>query len=98
MELTRETIRESVERAGGDHWRALKEHHEDAYPASRPTPGDICRAEAERLNAAGLGGVSEFELVESRVERVGPAVRITHVLAYRGVELHFLTEPFTNYK
>ncbi len=48
MPFTRESVRESVERAGDDHWRALKEHHEDAYPASRPTPGDVCRAEADQ--------------------------------------------------
>src|SRR5919202_1202411 len=50
MPYTRAQVREAVERAGDDHWRALIRHHEDAYPASRPTPGDVCRAEAERLN------------------------------------------------
>ena len=98
MPYTRESVRESVERAGDDHWRALKEHHEDAYPASRPTPGDVCRAEAERLNAAGLGDAADFELVESRVERVGPTVRITHVLNFRPLGLRLLTEPFTDYE
>ena len=48
-------VREAIERAGDEHWQALIDFHEDAYPASRPTPGDICRAEAERLNALGLG-------------------------------------------
>ena len=55
MPFTREVIRESVERAGDEHWKALRDHHEDAYPASRPTPGDVCKAEAERLNEMGLG-------------------------------------------
>jgi hypothetical protein len=53
MAYTREQVREAVERAGDEHWQALIRHHEDAYPASRPTPGDVCRAEAERLNQLG---------------------------------------------
>src|SRR5256712_7753020 len=65
MPFTREDIRESVERAGDEHWKALRDHHEDAYPASRPTPGDVCKAEAERLNEMGLGDAKEFELVRS---------------------------------
>src|SRR3989442_1187197 len=65
MPFTREDIRESVERAGDAHWKALRDHHEDAYPASRPTPGDVCKAEAERLNEMGLGGAKEFELVDA---------------------------------
>ncbi|HTC23491.1 MAG TPA: hypothetical protein VK688_03965 [Gemmatimonadales bacterium] len=98
MPFTRDDIRASVERAGDTHWRALVAHHEDAYPASRPTPGDVCRAEAERLNELGLGSASEFELVESRVERVGEAeVRLTHVLRYTPLNLRLLLEPFTNY-
>ena len=49
MPLTRDDIRESVERAGDEHWDALRHHHEDAYPNPKPTPGDVCKAEAERL-------------------------------------------------
>jgi len=98
MAFTREAIRESVERAGDEHWRALVAHHEDAYPASRPTPGDVCRAEAERLNGLGLGGASDFELVETRVERAGDAeVRLTHVFRFKPLNLRLLLEPFTNY-
>ena len=97
MPFTRESIRESVEHAGDEHWRALVRHHEDAYPASRPTPGDICRAEAERLSQLGLGGSVEFELLESRVERVGAEVRLTHVFRYKPLDIRLLTEPFTNY-
>src|SRR3989442_147099 len=41
MPFTREDIRESVERAGDAHWKALRDHHEDAYPASRPTPARL---------------------------------------------------------
>jgi hypothetical protein len=41
MAYTREQVREAVERAGDEHWQALIRHHEDAYPASRPTPGDV---------------------------------------------------------
>jgi len=97
MPFTRERIRESVERAGDEHWQALIRHHEDAYPASRPTPGDVCRREAERLNALGLADVPGTELAETRVERVGDAVRITH--RFRRDEAEpFETEPFTNYE
>lgn len=98
MPFTREQIRESVERAGDEHWRALVQHHEDAYPASRPTPGDVCRAEAERLNALGLADHPELKLVESRVEREGSAVRITHVFEYGNKKARLLTEPFINYE
>jgi hypothetical protein len=98
MAFTREAIRASVERAGDDHWRVLVAHHEDAYPASRPTPGDVCRAEADRLNSLGLGDSADLELVESRVERAGHAdVRLTHVFRYKPLNLRFLLEPFTNY-
>src|SRR5438034_8125314 len=37
MPLTRDDIRESVERAGDEHWDALRRHHEDAYPNPKPT-------------------------------------------------------------
>jgi hypothetical protein len=96
--FTREQIRDSIERAGEDHWQALIRHHTDAYPESRPTPGDVTRAEAERLTALGLGDEPNLELVESRVERVGPAVRITHVFEDRDKGNRFETEPFTGYE
>src|SRR6266581_3410163 len=76
MPFTREAIRDSVERAGDEHWRALVAHHEDAYPASRPTPGDVCRAEAERLNGLGLGDSTDLTLVETRVERTDSTIRV----------------------
>jgi hypothetical protein len=95
--FTREQIRESIERAGDAHWQALIRHHTDAYPESRPTPGDVARAEAERLNALGLGDNPNLELVESRVEQVPPAVRITHVFEDRAKGTRFETEPFTGY-
>ena len=98
MAFTREQIRESIERAGDAHWQALIRHHTDAYPASRPTPGDVARAEAERLNALGLGDNPDLELVESRVERVDPAVRITHVFEDRAKDTRFETEAFTGYE
>ena len=98
MAFTREAIRESVERAGDEHWRALVAHHEDAYPASRPTPGDVCRAEAERLNGLGLGEAKDLELVETRVERAGDSeVRLTHVFRFKPLNLRLLLEPFTDY-
>jgi hypothetical protein len=98
MAFTREQIRESVERAGDEHWQALIHHHTDAYPESPPTPGQVARAEAERLNALGLGDNPDVELVESRVERVPPAVRITHVFENHAEGTQFETEPFTGYE
>ena len=98
MAFTRNQIRDSIERAGDEHWQALIRHHEDAYPESRPTPGDVAKAEAERLNDLGLGDNPDVELVESRVERVDPAVRITHVFADHAKGTRFETEPFTGYE
>lgn len=98
MPLNREDIRESIERAGDTYWEALVRHHTDVYPESNPTPGDVCRGEAERLNDLGLGDNSNLELVESRVERVPPAVQITHVFEDRENGSQFETEPFANYE
>jgi hypothetical protein len=98
MAFTRQQIRDSIERAGDAHWQALIRHHTDAYPESPPTPGDVARAEAERLNALGLGDNPDFKLVESRVERVPPAVRITHVFDDRTKGTRFEIEPFTGYE
>jgi hypothetical protein len=98
MPFTREQVREAVERAGDEHWQALIRHHEDAYPASRPTPGDVCRREAERLTALGLADVSGVELAETRVERAGDAVRITHLFHVGPRRAPLLTEPFTGYE
>jgi hypothetical protein len=97
MAFTREQIRDAIERAGDEHWQALIRHHEDAYPASRPTPGDVARGEAERLNGLGLGGDPNVTLLESRVERLPSAVRITHVFENRQKGTRFETEPFTGY-
>jgi hypothetical protein len=94
MAFTRAQVREAVEAAGDEHWQALIRHHEDAYPESRPTPGDVCRAEAERLNQLGLG---ELTLVETRVERTEPSVRIVHVFEYGPEKARLLTEPFEGY-
>jgi hypothetical protein len=98
MAFTREQIRASIERAGDAHWQALIRHHTDAYPQSPPTPGDDARSEAERLNALGLGDKPNLTLVESRVERVPPAVRITHVFEDRDKGTRFETEPFIGYE
>ena len=97
MAFTRGDVRAAVERAGDEHWQALIRHHEDAYPASRPTPGDICRAEAERLNELGLGDAADLALVETRVERLDDAVRLVHVLEYGPRQARLLTEPFEGY-
>jgi hypothetical protein len=98
MAFTRSQIRDSIERAGDEHWQALIRHHEDAYPESRPTPGDVAKAEAARLNELGLGDNPDVELVESRVEREGSSVRITHVFEDREKGERFETEPFTGYE
>ena len=98
MAFHRDDIRGSIERAGDEHWEALVRHHTDVYPESNPTPGDVCRAEAERLNNLGLGDSSNLQLVESRVERIPPAVRITHTFKDRARDTQFETEPFTNYE
>ena len=97
MAFTREQIRDSIERAGDAHWQALIRHHTDAYPESNPTPGDVARAEAERLNDLGLGNNPDLKLVESRVELAPHAVRITHVFEDRAKGTRFETEPFTGY-
>ena len=98
MAFNRQLIRDSIERAGDAHWEALVRHHTDVYPESNPTPGDVCRAEAERLNALGLGDDPNVELVQSRVEQVDATVRITHVFKERDSGTTFETEPFTGYE
>jgi hypothetical protein len=98
MPFTREDIRSAVERAGDQHWDALRRHHEEAYPNPKPTPGDVCRGEAERLNELGLADAQGFELVETRVERIGEAVRLTHVFRYVPLGVRFWTEPFDGYR
>ena len=97
MPFTREQIRESIERAGDDHWQALIRHHEDAYPASRPTPGDVARGEADRLNDLRLADNPDLKLIESRVERLPTTVRITHLFENRKDGTRFESEPFTGY-
>ena len=97
MAYTREELREAVERAGDEHWQALIRHHEDAYPESRPTPGGVCRAEAERLNQLDLSKAANLTLAETRVERTDDAVRIVHVFEYGPHKARLLTEPFEGY-
>ena len=97
MAFTREEIRESIERAGDPHWQALIRHHEDAYPESRPTPGDVARMEAERLNSLGIGDTPDLKLIETRVERLPTTVRISHLFEHTPTNARLLTEPFTGY-
>ena len=97
MAYTRSQVREAVESAGDEHWQALIRHHEDAYPESRPTPGDVCLAEAERLNKLDLSASDELTLVETRVERADSTVRIVHVFEYGPEKARLLTEPFEGY-
>jgi hypothetical protein len=95
--LTREQVRAAAERAGDEHWQALVRFHEDAYPASRPTPGDICKAEAERLNQLGLGTDPDLTLIETRVELLESTVRLTHVFESTATGKVQETGPFENY-
>ena len=97
MAFTRQQLREAVERAGDEYWQALIQHHEDAYPASRPTPGDVCRAEAERLNELGLGDAEDLTLLETRVERTDSTLRIVHLFEYGPRQAHLQTEPYEGY-
>ncbi len=99
MPLSREDVRVAVERAGDEHWRALVAHHEEAYPASRPTPGDVSRREAERLNGEGYGDAAKWELLETRVRREGEdRVTLVHRLRDRRSDAIVETPPFTNYE
>ena len=66
-------------------------------PASRPTPGDVCRAEADRLNQLGLGDADGLTLVETRVDRTDSAIRIVHLFEYGPHRARLLTEPFEGY-
>jgi hypothetical protein len=98
MPLTHTDLRASIERAGDAHWRALITYHEEVYPASRPTPGDICRWEAERLNAAGYGDTERYEILASRVEPGPTSVTLVHVLRDRQSGQEFTTPPYINYE
>ena len=99
MPLTREDVRAAIERAGDEHWRALVAHHEDAYPASRPTPGDVSRREAERLNELGYGDAQRWELIDTRVRRAGDdRVTLVHRLRDRQAGTEVETTPYTNYE
>ena len=99
MPLTREAVRAAIERAGDPNWRALVAHHEEAYPASRPTPGDVARREAERLNEAGYGDGERWELLDSRVRREGEEqVTLVHRFRDRSSGATVETPPFTNYE
>jgi hypothetical protein len=97
MPYTRDMLRASVERAGDAHWQALIAHHESAYPAAAPTPGDVCRGEAERLNALGLTAPG-YELLESRVRREGRAVELTHRLRDTATGAELWTPPYRDYE
>src|ERR1051325_10747758 len=98
MPLTRDDIRDSVERAGDEHWDALRRHHEDAYPNPKPTPGDVCKGEAERRNPLGRGDAADLELLETRVERGGDAVPLIHVFRHKPTGARLMTEPFQDYQ
>ena len=99
MPLTREAVRAAIERAGEEQWRALVAHHEDAYPASRPTPGDVARAEAERLNAEGYGDGERWELLSTTVRRDGESrVTLVHRLRDRRSGQTVETAAYTNYE
>lgn len=97
MPYSREDVRDAVKRAGDEHWSRLVHHHEDAYPASPPTPGEVCRREARRLDAMGLGGSDDWELLETRVEETDEELRIVHVVRHVPLDLRLMTEPHVGY-
>lgn len=96
MTITAAMVRAALERAGDEHWRALVEHHEAAYPRPCPTPGAICFHEAARLTAMEYG--EGWDLVESYVKRVGDAVEVVHGLRRLPSDELTWTPPFTNYE
>jgi hypothetical protein len=96
MALTGAAIRAALERAGDEHWRALVEHHESAYPRPCPTPGAIAHYEAERLNRLGHG--DGWELIESYAKRVGDKVELVHGFRQRPSDELVWTAPFANYE
>ncbi|MEO8140333.1 MAG: hypothetical protein ABI742_11840 [Gemmatimonadota bacterium] len=97
MPLSRDDVRAAVERAGDEHWQSLIRHHEDPYPRPAPTPGDICREEAARLNALGLGIDPRFTLLETAVRRVGEEVELVHRYSLAPDPGVLQTAPFQNY-
>ncbi|MEP6571826.1 MAG: hypothetical protein ABJD11_03990 [Gemmatimonadota bacterium] len=97
MALTRDDLRSAAERAGDEPMQRLRAHHEEAYPASRPTPGDVLRNEADRLNQLGFGDAAKFELLETRVERFGDEVELTHEFMDKQKRTRVKTEGFRNY-
>lgn len=97
MSYSREDVRASIERAGDEHWQRLVAHHEDAYPASPPTPGEVCRREAARLEELGIGDSEDWDLLETRIEAVGSEVSVEHLVRYRPLDLRLRTEPHVGY-
>jgi hypothetical protein len=89
-------VRASIERAGDEHWRALVDHHEQAYPRPCPTPGAICFHEAQRLNDL-YRDTDRMTLVESRVTRIRDEVEIAHLVQREGTDQAAWTEPYRNY-
>lgn len=99
MPLSRDDLRASFERAGDRHWGALIAHHEEAYPDPRPTPGDVSKGEALRLNEAGYGDSARYQLLESKVQRPTPStVTLIHRIRNVADGSTFETEPYTNYE
>jgi len=96
MPLTAGMVRAALERAGNEHWQALVEHHESAYPRPCPTPGAIVYHEAARLDALGYG--DGWELAESNAKRVGDAVELVHGLRRLPTDELTWTAPFSNYE
>lgn len=84
-------------RASGRHGHPADGRPEAPYPASPPTPGEVCGQEADRLNGTGIGGSADFDRRESRVARVGPEVERVHVLQHPPTGARLCTEPFRNY-
>ena len=98
MAFTRSAIRAAVESAGDEHWQALIRHHEEAYPESRPTPGDVCRAEAQRLNQLDLSASQELTLVARRLHGCTDLrPRVRHDAPFYRQLAHYRREPLARW-
>ena len=81
--------------------RTLLPGHDEAVHAAvvegYRTHYSSARAEAERLNHLGLGTDPDLKLLETRVEVVDDAVRLTHVFERLSTHNRETAEPYENY-
>jgi hypothetical protein len=80
MALTRAADPRSRRAGGDEHWQALIRHHEMRIPRASPPRATSAGRRPSGSNQLGLG---DLKLVETRVERTEPTVRLVHVLRVR---------------